>query len=242
MKRAPVILMGIAAAGIGAYIAFSDVGRPQPRTAPTARSVGDRPERSGDRPADVAGDRAERSSDESAALARETAALRARMARLDAELSALREQVGEDRAPANTDTSAANPEPAPRDPAVIAEQAREWRAHMTEVDANFQREARDPRWASSTASALQSGLHASDTMRDKVRSVECRSQTCRVEITDDGSGAMAKDLPMFVHQLAETLPSMQADQIDDGNGNRTVVLYLSRDDGASAVAAEKPGR
>jgi hypothetical protein len=97
------------------------------------------------------------------------------MAQLNAEVSALREQMAERQASA--DVGAANPEPEParRDPAERAQQEREWHAHMADVDSDFQREAVDPRWASSTASAVQRTLNASDAKRGNLRSVECRS-------------------------------------------------------------------
>ena len=233
MKRTAMVLIGLAALGIGSYIAFSDVVRPPSRAASTAEPIaGDQAEGSSGKPTNVAGDRAERSSDQPANPDKEAAALRARMARLNAEVAALREQMEESQAAANVGAPAADPEPARRGPEVIAEQEREWHEHMMEVDSGFQSEARDPRWASTTTSALESALNASDAMRGKARSVECRSLTCRVEIADDGSGAMAKEIPIFVQQFAETLPGMQADHFDDGSGNRTLVLYMTRDDGA----------
>lgn len=74
-------------------------------------------------------------------------------------------------------------------------------------------------------------MDASDALRGKVRNLECRSRTCRVEIDDDRAGAVSKELPVFVQQLADTLPSTQADHIDDGNGHTTMVLYMTRNPG-----------
>lgn len=228
MNRAFVILMGIAAVGIGSYVAFGDVARPPSGAATAARPVAD--------------DRAERSGDDPASSAKEAAALRAGMARLNAEVSALREQVVASQASANADAPAMDPEPARGDPAQRAQQESEWHAHMMEVDANFQSEVLDPRWASSTTSALQSALNASDALRGKMQDVECRSQTCRVEIADDGSGAVSKDLPLFVQQVGGTLPSMQADRIDEGDGQSTLVLYMTRNAGAQSPTAEMSRR
>jgi hypothetical protein len=166
------------------------------------------------------------------------------MARLNAQVSALREQMAENQASPSADAGAVDPEPGParRDPAERAQQETEWHAHMMEVDSDFQSEAMDPRWASSTASAVQRTVNASDAMRGNMRSVECRSQTCRVELDDDGSGAMSKELPIFVQQFAETLPSVQADRIDDGSGRTTMVLYMARNDSAQSPTAETSRR
>jgi hypothetical protein len=228
MKRTPLILIGIAAVGIGSSVALGNVVRPPARTAPIALPA--------------AGARAERGSDKPASSAGEAAALRAGMARLDAEMSALREQIAASQAPADDGARDVSPEPARRDPAALAQQERAWHEHMMEVDSNFQREAADPRWASSTASALESALTASDTLRGRARGIECRSRTCRVEIAEGGSGAVMKELPIFAQQFAETLPSIQFDHLDDGHGHTTMVLYMTGDDGAQSPAAERSGR
>lgn len=229
MKRASMILTGIATVGIGSYVALGVAVRPPANTASTALSV--------------AGDQAERGGDRPASSAEETAALRAGMAELHAEVAALRERMAESRASANAEAPAVSPEPARRDPEAIAQQARAWHEHMMDVDSDFEGEATDPRWASSTASTLESALNASDAMRGRVRGVECRSRTCRVEIAaDEGSGAVLKELPILVQQLGETLPSMQADQVDDGSGHPTMVLYLARNDSARSPAAEASRR
>ena len=107
---------------------------------------------------------------------------------------------------------------------------------MADIASDFQKEATNAAWARSTTSALQSQLTASEALRTTMRGVECRSQTCRVELDDDGSGKMAKEIPLFIQQFADSLPSMQADHIDDGNGHRTLVLYMTRNDGAQAAA------
>jgi hypothetical protein len=53
---------------------------------------------------------------------------------------------------------------------------------------------------------------------------------------------MSKELPIFVQQFAETLPSVQADRIDDGSGRTTMVLYMTRNDSAQSPTAETSRR
>jgi hypothetical protein len=217
MKIIPVILMGIVTVGIGDYAAFGKGVRPPAgaaSSAPSGAAPGsDKPSRSDN----------------------ETAALRAGVARLHAEVAALREQMAATQGSARADADADDPGPAPRDPAEIAQRKREWHAHMADVASRFQREAMDPGWAPSTLSAVRSALSSNDAMRDKVRDVECRSQTCRVELADDGSAAMSKDLPLFVHQLAGVLPSVQADHVDEGDQRSALVLYMTRRERAPSL-------
>jgi hypothetical protein len=212
MKRTVAILISLTTVGFGSYVAFGHVVRPPVRMESTELSV--------------AGARTERSGGEPASSIHETAAWRAEMARLHAEVSALREQMAANEASANADAPAVGPEPARRDPAALAQQESAWHEHMADVHADFQSEVMDPRWAPSTASTVQSALDATDAMRDRVRGVECRSRTCRVEIATDDRGAVSKELPIFVQQLAEALPNVQADHVEDGNGHTTMVLYM----------------
>jgi hypothetical protein len=58
--------------------------------------------------------------------------------------------------------------------------------------------------------------------------IDCRSDSCRVEVRDDGSGSLSKSMPMLAQQLAGTLPTITANNISQPNGESAVVLYLSR--------------
>jgi hypothetical protein len=117
-----------------------------------------------------------------------------------------------------------------------AEEERLHRQYIARVEAAFRVEATDPQWSSATSSAIRGAATGDDSLRASLRGVECRSQTCRVEIADDGSGGLDKALPMFVHQLAQQLPSVTADRVDDGRGAASMVLYMS----ASEAEADPP--
>jgi hypothetical protein len=116
----------------------------------------------------------------------------------------------------------------PPGPEARAEAERKRKDYVAGIDAAFRKEVRDPQWSTATTSTVQSALAADDELRPLGRGVECRSQTCRVEITDDGSGSLGKLLPMFVHHVGPALPTMTADRVVDGSGGATMVLYLSR--------------
>ncbi len=64
-------------------------------------------------------------------------------------------------------------------------------------------------------------------MRGSARSIECRSQTCKVELLDC-SGGVAKHLPVFVLQLGSMLATTQVDYVDQGGGLRLITLFMTR--------------
>ncbi|WP_437926368.1 hypothetical protein WMF37_46220 [Sorangium sp. So ce291] len=224
MKRICISMICIIVLGVASYAAFGKSVHPPSRAASTTLAVTEA--------------RAEHSNDVLASSSRRTTALQARVAQLDADVTSLRERLEESEALSSADSSAGNAVPVPGDRSEVAQQRRAWHEHMMDVDSEFRAEGTDPSWSSSTAVAVQRALDSSNAMRGKMRSIECRSQTCRVEIVDDGSGAVSKDLPIFVQQFAEELPNMQADQVDDGDGHRVMVLYMTRNGNAPSSAAD----
>jgi hypothetical protein len=48
--------------------------------------------------------------------------------------------------------------------------------------------------------------------------VDCRSQTCRVELHDDGTGRLRRSLMTLAHQLSETLPTFTANTLPRPKG------------------------
>jgi hypothetical protein len=133
------------------------------------------------------------------------------------------------------------------DPVARAAQQRMYREHMASVEAAFRKEPTDPLWSSATSGLVQATLHADNDLRSLARGVECRSQSCRVEIADDGTGSVGDLLPMFALQLGSALPSVIVDRIEDGRGTATMILYMLRGD-AQALApvvargSSPPGR
>jgi hypothetical protein len=118
---------------------------------------------------------------------------------------------------------------------VRAEDERQWRDYMAGVTAAFRQQSVDAAWSSATASAVQSALATDSDLRPLARGVECRSRTCRVAITDDGSGKLGKALPLFAQQVGQALPSIVAERIEEPGGGATMILYLSRPDSTRAL-------
>jgi len=146
--------------------------------------------------------RAVRSSSESAAVPEPIGALRPAIGAESAELAELRQEVFElhhrvraqEQRPARSDATAAPSQAEPPDPEDRAEQVRRYHAYIAGVEAAFRQEARDPRWSADTSTVIQTALATNQELRPLAGSVECRSRTCRVEVTDDGSGALSKQL------------------------------------------------
>jgi hypothetical protein len=171
----------------------------------------------------------------------EIAALREEMALLRAEVSALQrwrrvqQRAATVVAPGKADDPAKDPR---TDPAAHAAAERERQKQMEVVETNFRQEAADPRWSFEAEGAVQAALASDEVVQNTLLGLECRSQTCRLELADDDMGELAKVMPLFLHQLGQTLPSATANYVDDGHGGKIMILYMSRE----ANAPLRPSR
>src|SRR5262249_13578534 len=109
---------------------------------------------------------------------------------------------------------------------------------MALVEARFHQERVDPRWASVATDAVQAALASDEAVQTLLLGLECRTQTCRMELAQDDTGALATTLPGLLFSLSSTLPHATASYIEDGTGGQTMILYLSRE-AAVAVPAGK---
>lgn len=153
------------------------------------------------------------------------ALLKQQMASVQRELAELRLQVARGVPAAPGEDSAADSR---RDPESRAEAEREERTRVASTEAAFRGEANDPRWSQGTSSGLRAAVSEFEALRNQVRSIECRSQSCRVELTAGAPGRLSRDMPRLVSRLSQTLPNVTSGQIDQGNGQSATVLYLSR--------------
>jgi len=166
-------------------------------------------------------------------------ALQARVTMLEGELAELRAGMAE-RA------TVARPEPvpveaAPEHPPTEAETKRlqdEWHSRMAEVEASYRAERLDQAWAVATKEKLMGAWSTLPAFNKNVRSVECRSETCRVEAIDDLHGDFTKDMQMLPLRLADSLPSVQADYTPQSDGTVKRTFYFSR---RTEVAATERG-
>lgn len=157
---------------------------------------------------------------------RELSEVRRELALLRAEVSTLREQRSQQLA---TPEPGEHPAHDPRmDPAALAQAEKEDQERLEGSETNFEQEHADPRWSSETATVLQEVVSSDETAQGALRGIECRSNTCRVEMADDNSGKLASFIPLLLLQLAQTLPSVTAHHVDEGDGTKTTVLYMSR--------------
>ena len=112
-------------------------------------------------------------------------------------------------------------------PEAKAERERHQREYMAELATAFREETVDAAWSSQKTSAVQAALAADADLRERVRSVECKSQTCRLELTDDGTPRMATAIQSLIAQVGQELPGLIADHVDGPNG-RSTVLYMGQ--------------
>ena len=156
------------------------------------------------------------------------AALREEVASLTAQISMLRQPMPTQPATAPSRTEHETDAAVRSDALARAETAREQEARIAVVDAAFRKQAIDPTWSANTSSAIQNALRNDEAGGIQAQNIDCRSDSCRVELHDDGSGSLSKSMPMLAQQLAGTLPTATANTIAEPGGGSTMVLYLSR--------------
>lgn len=100
--------------------------------------------------------------------------------------------------------------------------------HTATVAADFRNEPLDPPFAVTTADSLRGVLDSDELAKMPVQTIDCRTKTCRIEIGDDGSGIVPRTLPMFMVRMADTLPNVIAQRLEQPNGRATMVLYMSK--------------
>jgi hypothetical protein len=154
----------------------------------------------------------------------------AKLAMLAAEVTALRHQLRDQAMQDPPHASAENEtgRNARNDPIALAEEERKHKELMAAKESAFQQEPLDGQWAPQTSSSLREAMSNNPAMRDAVRTIECRSSTCRVEITDSEQVRSSKSLDNLITQVGGSLPQVTYNQIDEGNGESAMVMYMSR--------------
>jgi hypothetical protein len=167
------------------------------------------------------------------------ARMRAELGLVQGQLRALQERVTEQKAP---EAAAAVEADEPSDGVSLQERriedARLWKEHMTEVSAAFASEPLDRGFASVGQAAITTAFQKHPVIQAAAGNVDCRSRTCRVEIADNQSGKLDKELPLFVNSVGETLPNMKAERVGDRRGPSTMVLYFTNEQQAVAANAK----
>lgn len=149
-----------------------------------------------------------------------------------AELAALRQEVAQLRQAVKNQPAPAEPtRTGPVDPEVKAletqaEQERRHRDYVQGVATSYRNEPVDPAWSASKLSVIQAALAAKPELRSLVRSMECRSQTCRVEFADDASGRPSNAVQSFVAGLGTELPSAIVERVEEAGRPGSTVFYV----------------
>jgi hypothetical protein len=154
--------------------------------------------------------------------------LRGRVTSVESELAAMRARLaGLEAAPAPNPSAAAESPPPIVDARELARQKEEWHAHMTDVEAEYQIEGRDPAWAREAQATIQRVLDGLPALSRGMRSLECRSETCRLEVVNDRQPDFDKQLPLLHHGMS-ALPSAEYDQVSEPDGKIRTIVYFSR--------------
>src|SRR5262249_36674300 len=99
--------------------------------------------------------------------------------------------------------------------------------YMDTIAQSFANERVDMRWSHATTTQITATIDADNALRDRVNGIECRGQTCKVVIRDDGSVDVNRSLPLLAASLGQLLPRVDAQRIDTGDGGHLMVLYMS---------------
>jgi hypothetical protein len=173
----------------------------------------------------------------------ELAQLAQQIRELQRELQAVRSQSAQQGRPASEPAPSGD---APQSPsqasdletarAVAAEQ---FQGHLDRVAQAFADEKVDRTWANYASSRVSAALNGHVALRSVAHDLQCRSQTCRVEVEDDGTGTVSNHISALVLELADVLPTVVAQQIDRGDGRYAMVLYMSSQS-SSGPGASRP--
>ena len=177
----------------------------------------------------------------------DTGQLLARVAELQQDLVALKRDLAaqrsghppEQRPPASGDAKVPDIERVEAQRAADAQRRHEY---MASIEQAFANEKVEPMWASRASARVGSTFEGDEMLRNIAHTVECRQKTCRVQLDDDGSGRLSGRMPFLTLGLADVLPQVSAEHIDQPNGRGAMVLYMSSQRLAPAASASTNGR
>ncbi|MGH8612777.1 MAG: hypothetical protein ACREYF_12315 [Gammaproteobacteria bacterium] len=113
------------------------------------------------------------------------------------------------------------------DPRALAEAERQEQERVQTLEHSFQNEStRDLEWSSRASAALEQAFASDKAANAQVNDMECRSRQCRVELLFQDGTERDNFMGWLPLQLAETLPTIAVDQVDQIDGSTTLVLYL----------------
>ena len=215
VARGAAALFALVLAGCGgpvnSYAEAGPVATPAPPTMPAAETTALAPRTM---------------SAASAPAAEDTLPLKDQVAQLRRELADLRRIVA--RLPSAAAVADEGPDPR-RDPIARAEAERAQQQRLANAEAAFRRETYDPRASQAQADSVRAGLRAgSEAIAGHLGGVDCRGQSCRVELNAAPNSRAMQELPLALTHLGAGFSNMTAGQIDRGDGRTSMVMYLTR--------------
>jgi hypothetical protein len=167
---------------------------------------------------------------------RELDALRQQVSRLDAEVrgvrSAVRESPGD---PPGVEPAASAA------PLSSEEQEEHWLAHVKEVDEAFRREPLNAGWAAEMTQKVRAKIAGSALTAGLVLDVECRSQSCKVDLGDSDARRLDRAAGYLIQELSSDLQNAAIGHNGDLTAPKPSALYLSQarpEDSVPAVARQ----
>ncbi|MGC4070406.1 MAG: hypothetical protein QM784_38225 [Polyangiaceae bacterium] len=213
MTRARSILVAVGTLGAVAMLWIVSHRRTSEETPPAARSTVET----------TTGDGPSRESVERSTL------VAAQLAELTAEVSNLRGRLASREAR----EAARDAAPSPEQIEDSEEESRlKWQEHMAQVEEKFKRERVDPSWARDTSQLIERELASEPSLRTSLRSMECRAQSCRLELNEPsapGADGSEHALPLLIHRLGTALPVSQSALVDAGDGKSVRVVFLLKE-------------
>jgi hypothetical protein len=164
-------------------------------------------------------------------LQRSLLALQAQMAARDKAAAPRTGPAGDAKAPG----SGVDPSEVAATRAADDERLRDYVAGITQA---FNSEPIDAAWANQTSARVSAAFEANAALRNVSHKVECRRQTCRVQIDGVDPYELSKQVPAMMIGLVDVLPSMAVDPAESDNGRNAMVMYLS----SQSTARAMPGK
>lgn len=100
---------------------------------------------------------------------------------------------------------------------------------LAALESDFRVEPVDAAWSRSASDSVRAAVTGDEASGGEyVRSIECRSNTCKVVADLAGARAAGKNPSLLLARLGQTLPKVNGGRMDSADGAETAVLYLSR--------------
>lgn len=161
----------------------------------------------------------------------ELGALRREVLLLRADLSGVRNRVQQLEQSENRSTSDEDAQTIESPEEVFAartEAAQRAEDRLGAIEAAFLGEPTDRSWSADTSMAIDEALQSEQLRGTNVRSVECRSTMCRVEVAHDDPRKRMEFGLWLPAKLGGVLPTFITKEVDEGEGVTGSILFLVR--------------